>query len=53
MEDGFRRDGDVVVEIGHPVATLVDDLSVLDHGQSAAWTRAGVPFREDFVDLLT
>ena len=51
MEDRLRRDGDVVVEVGHAVAVLVDDLAVLVDAQRAAGRIGAVPLLEDLVHL--
>ena len=51
VEDGLRGDGDVVVEVGHAVAALVDDAAVLVDAEGAAGGFGVVVLREDFVDL--
>jgi len=51
VEDGFRSDGDVVIEVRHAVAVLVDDLAVFVDAEGAAGRVGPIPFLKDFVDL--
>ena len=52
VEDGRRGDGDVIVQVGHAVAVLVDDLTILVDAQGAARRIRLVPLREDLVHLV-
>jgi len=47
------RNGDVEVEICHPVAMFVDNPAVLHHGEGTARRVRAIPFLKDFVDSFS
>src|SRR5262249_53444527 len=51
VEDGARADGDIVIEVRHPVAALVDDAAVLHYCQRTSWRGGGIPSLEDSIHL--
>src|SRR5580704_16511935 len=52
VEDSGRSNGHVIIEIGHTVATLVDDLTILIDTQCTTRRTRLIPLIEDLIHLL-
>ena len=50
LEDSGRRNRDIVLQVGHAVATLVDDISVLLQRKGATRGIRPVPRRKNRID---